>query len=379
MPHVDKKRSAAAKKAWETRRNRALKAKRSASAKKAAATRKKNQRKQQKQDGYPVLVVKTEPGTFSTETLIEAIGTTGSLLSATPLIVQGNQESWICKGSDQLAKKVASYKGVLSCKRPGEEEVKTTKATKEPPLQKESARVKSSQQSRKTGRSVVQVTREEMEAAQQRVAERESCREVYLSELLHVVEYPPQVRVCKFAMHGQNSQRYLAMPFMQFTRYAGEQGLSLHVSFTNEPLQSIKQEVFFPPLPNVWFPSLQVCLMNCPGTGFTQVMKDFWNTRYLDCEDWYCFPVLDKETPIRTYQRWERMTKEDPTFILDVEWTHPCRLDAIPEFDLHGTLRNGRSGKSEYGGTSTNRRDGPIRGFAVVGRQRGTYTLQLRD
>lgn len=208
--------------------------------------------------------------------------------------------------------------------------------------------------------------------AKKHVNERDSCREVFRSKIMHVIEYEPQVRVCKFAIHGQKSQRYLSMPYMQFTRYLGKNGLSLHVSFTNEPIQSIKQEVFFPPLPNVWYPSLQVCLMNCPGITFEQVMKDFWNTRYLDCEDWYAFPVLDKETPMRTYQKWERMTKENPAFILDVEWTHPCQLEAIPDFDNGGkrvTTEGGGqavSGNPAYGGSMTNRADGPIRSFAVV-------------
>jgi len=203
--------------------------------------------------------------------------------------------------------------------------------------------------------------------AKNQIVDQKSYREVYRSEILHVVEYPPQVRMCKFNVHGQKSARYLSMPYMQFTRYLGKQGMSLHVGFTNEPIQNIRQEVYFPPLPNIWYPSLQCCLMHCPNSKFDTAIQNFWNTRYLDCEDWYCFPVLDKETPMRTYQKWERMTKENPAFILDVKWTHPCRIDLIPEFDRYGKLADGRiSGKKEYGGSGTNRRDGPIREFAVV-------------
>jgi len=211
-----------------------------------------------------------------------------------------------------------------------------------------------------------------------RVNGRQSCREVFRSEILHVVEYSPQIRVCKFDhCHRPNERRHLAMPYMQFTRYLGKQGLSLHVSFTNKPLKDISQNVFFPPLPNVWYPSLQVCLMNCPNHSFDAVINDFWNTQYLDCEDWYAYPVLDKETPMRTYLRWERMTRQDPAFILNVEWTHPCRLDKIPLFDLYGDLSHGTSGKPEYGGSGTNRRDGPIREFAVVPYCRGNPNRKL--
>lgn len=205
-----------------------------------------------------------------------------------------------------------------------------------------------------------------------RVQNRESCRDVFRGKIanreMHVVEYEPQVRVCKFHLHGQNSLRYLAMPYMQFTRYVGEYGLSLHVSFTNEPLQSISDDVYFPPLPNVWYPSLQVCLMNCPARdgNFSGVMKYFWNTRYLDCEDWYCFPVLDHETPMRTFQKWERMTTDDPSFITKVQWTHKTKITDIPRYDHGGDLCAGRSGKPEYGGTATNRNNGPIRGFAII-------------
>lgn len=208
---------------------------------------------------------------------------------------------------------------------------------------------------------------DELMQQKKRVEDRESCREVYRDERLHVVEYDPQVRVCKFAIHGQKFQHYMAMPYMQFTRFLGSQGLSLHVSFTSQPVEDINQDVFFPPLPNVWWPSLQVCLMQCPGTSFNDVMRDFWNTRYLDCEDWYCFPVLEKETPMKSYKRWERMTLEDPTFILDVNWTHPACIAKIPEFD-HGGIQADQKfmGKKEYGGSLTNRFNGPIRGFAVV-------------
>lgn len=191
-------------------------------------------------------------------------------------------------------------------------------------------------------------------------------REVYRSDVLHVVEFEPRIRMCKFHLHGQNSQRQLAMPFMQFTRYLGKQGMSLHVSFTNEPMKELDQDVYFPLLPNVWYPSLQCCLMHCDSTAFSDLVANFWNTRYLDCEDWYCFPVLDKETPMRSYKKWERMSLEDPKFILSVEWTHPCRLDLIPKFDQGGELIGNQSGKPEYGGSDTNRRDGPIRSFAVV-------------
>lgn len=204
-------------------------------------------------------------------------------------------------------------------------------------------------------------------ALRHHIEDRESCREVYRDERLHVVEYEPQIRVCKFKIHSQHFQHYMAMPYMQFTRFLGSQGLSLHVSFTNQPIEDINQDVFFPPLPNVWWPSLQVCLMRCPGTSFNDVMRDFWNTRYLDCEDWYCFPVLEKETPMKSYKRWERMTLEDPTFILDVNWTHPACIAKVPEFDSGGVQADGKfMGKKEYGGSHTNRFNGPIRGFAVV-------------
>lgn len=190
-------------------------------------------------------------------------------------------------------------------------------------------------------------------------------REIFRSDRLHVVEFPPQVRMCRFYMHGQRRQHWLAMPYMQFARFLGQQGMSLHVSFTRKPLKNIEDDVFFPPLPNIWYPSLQVCLMHCPAPDFQSVMQYFWNTNYLDCEDWYCFPVLEHETPMKTYVLWERMTKENPNFIMDVEWTNPAKILQIPEFDLYGPKVEGRTGKQEYGGSGTNRKNGPIRGFAV--------------
>jgi len=281
------------------------------------------------------------------------------------------KKAWATRRARQKEAEALTAKRSLAAKKAA-----ATRKKKLATLQKAKIEVQSKSMTRKnpsrSNNKMATITKEDMKKARNRVGDRQSCREVFRSERMHVVEYPPQVRVCKFDhCHRQNERRHLAMPFMQFTRFLGRQGLSLHVSFTNEPLESLKQEVFFPPLPNVWYPSLQVCLMNCPNISFEAVMRDFWNTQYLDCEDWYGYPVLDKETPMRTYLRWERMTREDPTFILDVKWTHPCRIDAIPEFDKGGKLTNGRSGKPEYGGTGTNRRDGPIRGFAVVGHNHG--------
>ena len=357
-------RSLVAKRAWEIRRARAKKAKRSAAAKKGAATRQKNR------EDSSVWIVRTVTGTFNVISLNKALGKTGKVLTETPLIA--SNENWVCYGNGKLAETILQYKGVLACRRPGESEILPQAPEKSPPnvKKRESTVAKISGLGRK-----MSVSREEIDMAQRRVGSRKSCREVHRSRYMHVVEYPPQIRVCKFNLHCQNSQRYLAMPFMQFTRYLGKQGLSLHVSFTNEPLRSIRQEVYFPLLPNIWYPSLQVCLMSVTSTDFAQVVRNFWNTRYLDCEDWYCFPVIDRETPMRTHQKWERLTKEDPTFILDVKWTHSCRLDAIPQFDVGGNLSEGTSGKPEYGGTPINRKDGPIRGFAVYGCRRESTQL----
>jgi len=207
---------------------------------------------------------------------------------------------------------------------------------------------------------------EELQSAKNHIENRQSCREVYKDEKLHVVEYSPQIRVCKFNICEQHFKHELAMPYMQFVRYLGKWGTSLHVSFTNEPIKDIHQEVFFPPLPNVWYPSLQVCLMHSPNNRFNTVMANFWNTRYLDCEDWYSFPVLEYETPMRSYVRWERMTKENPDFITEVNWTHPCCIANIPQFDHGGAKTNGMSGKPNYGTDPINRADGPIRVFAIV-------------
>lgn len=214
--------------------------------------------------------------------------------------------------------------------------------------------------------SQVPVLSEAKIVAKTRVVNRESCREIYRDAKMHVVEYEPQVRVCKFHLYGQATMRYLSMPYMQFTRYLGAQGMSLHVSFTNKPLQSIQDDVYFVPLPNVWYPSGQVCLMSCPNGQFETVMKNFWNTRYLDCEDWYCFPVIEKETPMKSFQKWERMSADDPSFITKVQWTHSFRIVDIPRLDVGGDLNSKQFCKPEYGGSHTNRFAGPIRGFAVV-------------
>lgn len=205
-------------------------------------------------------------------------------------------------------------------------------------------------------------------------------REIHRDAKMHCIEYKPTVRMFKFSFQHVNSIRSLAVPYMQFTRYAGHYGTSLHISFTNEPLESIEHDVYFPPLPNVWWPSLQVCLQHCEDAKLETMMRYFWNTRYLDCEDWYCMPVLDRDLPMRTYERWEKMSLENPNFILGVKWTDPCKISDIPKFDEGGTLVNGHNHKEHSGGYTcrwpgsiTNRKFGSIRNFAVVRSSRNLY------
>lgn len=188
-------------------------------------------------------------------------------------------------------------------------------------------------------------------------------REVHKDEKFHVVEFEPQCRTLKMSMFQKRTKRYLAFPYTQFTRYFGRSGTSLHLSFTNKPIKKIDQTVYFPPLQNIWYPNLQCCLMHCASSEFQTMMDYFWNTEYLDCEDWYSVPVLDKETPMRTYMRWEEMTKEDPDFILGVKWKQKAKISEIPEFDMGGSKYSKIFG--DYPGTPTNRQ-GLIRTFAIV-------------
>jgi len=193
-------------------------------------------------------------------------------------------------------------------------------------------------------------------------------REVFKSDRLHVIEYAPQVRMCRFDMRSSLNRKFsmqLAMPYVQFSRYLGISGTSLHFSFTNKPISGIRDTVYFPPLPNIWYPSMQVCIMIAQAATMTHLIETFWNTEYLDCEDWYSGPILAKETPMKTYKQWAEKTKEDPRFILDIEWTQPACIAEIPKFDQNGSRCKGFDGNLDYGTNSTNRRNGPIRNFAV--------------
>lgn len=189
---------------------------------------------------------------------------------------------------------------------------------------------------------------------------------------MEVIEYEPQIRVCKFLLYGKHSQHYLAFPFMQFTRLWADSMTTLHVTFSNEPMKDgqdgLTQELAFPPLPNVWYPSCQCCLMSSPSDTFQDMMAYFWNTRYLDCETWYCFPVLDKETPMRTYPKWEKMTREDPNFILDVDWQHKVSIVEMLE-----ECNGGKPKRSPNSGWCSHPNHGR-RGFAAVRGARRTDT-----
>ena len=165
-------------------------------------------------------------------------------------------------------------------------------------------------------------------------------RVLHYDKTLHLIEYPPQTRLIKFALGGRHERRYMSFPYVQMGRFdphGKNQMVSLHVSFTNKPMTSMEDEVYLPMLPNCWSPSLQVCIYP-QRPDFQHFVELFFGAWFTSTEKYLGWNTLSKATFTDidgvhqtlgpdgckdiAYKTWEQHTKKDPNFALRVNWPY---------------------------------------------------------
>ena len=192
-------------------------------------------------------------------------------------------------------------------------------------------------------------------------------RVLFYDKMLHLIEYPPQTRIIRFALNGRYEKRYMSFPYVQMGRFdpsAGkEEMVSLHVSFSNKPMTSMKDDVFLPMLPNCWSPSLQVCIYP-QNSDFQHFVELFYGAWFTSTEKYLGWNTLSKAKFVdidgieqtlgpdgckdTAYKVWEQHTKKDPNFSLRVNWPHKeSWLAVVPNVEIRdfATFRSQKKAK----------------------------------
>lgn len=122
---------------------------------------------------------------------------------------------------------------------------------------------------------------------------------------------------------------YLPFPYMQFIIFTPERGVTaeVSVSFTKTPISSLNDEVYHPPLPNI-YDNYKACLG--PISRFASdddVISRFWNTKFHQTQTlWQVSSILegsrkfskgwlDGSTPF-SYEAWEKSESDK------IHWEH---------------------------------------------------------
>jgi hypothetical protein len=131
------------------------------------------------------------------------------------------------------------------------------------------------------------------------------------------VEFPPCERIVKTSDCDVKKAYSLPFPYTIFIRHEE----TLHLFFANKPIESFSDEVYFPPLPNI-YPRFNICLTGFYSTD--EAIKKFWDTSYYTDQSWpgcYLVKFLGR------WKGWEK--KEDAT---KIEWEQGFIFSDVLQF-----------------------------------------------
>jgi len=173
-----------------------------------------------------------------------------------------------------------------------------------------------------------------------------------------VIEQEPQVRTVGFCPslvaqadipHAVTTSNHgywfsLSFPYVYFV-VAFDKGVYANIEpfFTNERLASVKDKLFLAPMPNVKAKNSNSGQHVCLGSGSEdsvrqyktiseqseELIRLFWSRVYNDHYGKGKFRRTDKR--LSTIRKWQQNSKEDPMFILSVEWQKGTTLKGIIE------------------------------------------------
>lgn len=173
-----------------------------------------------------------------------------------------------------------------------------------------------------------------------------------------VIEQEPQVRTVGFSStlvaqadikHAVTTSNHgywfaLSFPYVYFV-IAFDKGVyaSIEPFFANERLTSVKDKLYLAPMPNVKTKDSRSGQQLCLGNGSKSLVQQyktiseqaeelirlFWSRVYSDHYGKGRFRKTDKR--LSTIRKWQESSREDPLFILGVDWKKGATLKGIIE------------------------------------------------
>jgi hypothetical protein len=135
---------------------------------------------------------------------------------------------------------------------------------------------------------------------------------------------------------GATNRMYrLAMPYVIFILYLYK-GRMVHREFTcsvffqNEPFTSLDAPLSYAPLPNVYtiepwcsagcLEGLQIEQESPLNDKIASAVNYFWSSGFTGYGDQSTFVKRNPDSRISTLEKWERNSKQDPLFVLNIPW-----------------------------------------------------------
>jgi len=177
------------------------------------------------------------------------------------------------------------------------------------------------------------------------------------AEGIYILEFAPHCRTIKVNVVPEGEEQtsvqtfHLSFPYVQFSRdgleRAGDEK-GLIVTFSQKPLKTSDDLVYFPSLPNIDDNPPQVCLEGYYGDGDLSNLSDeesiwkpkntfldridyFWNSIFtggVNGGSWAGGHVL-RWSEMKDFRGWQKKTKKDPSFILTAKLGKPATFETL--------------------------------------------------
>lgn len=195
-----------------------------------------------------------------------------------------------------------------------------------------------------------------------------NCRMAYTKgdRTVVVIEQEPQTRTLEFAPEllssreiqnacGNGSHGYyrfnLAFPYVYFYIVFDRGKFNyLEVYFRNKPMNSMRETMYFAPLPNIFHNKGPDYMPMCLGQDFWDwfgdvknksiaaqadyVVSHFWQAAFNNHLGKFGMDRNDLDERVRNYARWQEETMKNPLFVLTVDWRSHQSVKGVIEHIL---------------------------------------------
>ncbi len=170
-----------------------------------------------------------------------------------------------------------------------------------------------------------------------------------------LIEQEPQQRIINFsggfftaagewnAIRARSPKAYitgrsmsLAFPYLLYLIvFVRGEFSRLHLYYAKKPVTSLQDEIYLPSLPNI-YEDCHVCMHGLASHGKSlgdrarEAIGDFWQSEFNDAEfNYHYAPSRRLDKRIANIWHWEKESKKNPLFVLDVNWRPAGKLKDI--------------------------------------------------